>query len=508
MKTITTIFAFLLVCSCQKKESKTDYLGVVNITVSGNKEALPSFEKGLLLLHSFEYTDAKEAFTEAQETDPEMAMAYWGEAMTYNHSLWSEQDYDDAVSALERLKNQKNIKAETALEKDFIKAVEILYQPKTPKIERDKAYANFMKGLYEKYPGNHEVAAFYALSLLGSVPEGRDETIYGQGANIAKGILEKNPNHPGALHYLIHSYDDPDHAQLALDAANSYSKVAPDASHALHMPSHIYSALGMWNELVSSNEDSYQASLNRMERKNLGNDARGYHAYHWLEYGYLQQGKIDVARTMVLDMEKYTKETPSFRARVHLVFLKGTFLVETNLWNDPIADIPVDVANLNISIQSQYNFLEGMKAFIKGDKEVLDSIIVTMKNDYEKESLLVSLDGIKVCSSTSRGDVTQTDIDESEIMQMQLHALRAWLDDDKSLTEEWLKKSVALQESLSFSYGPPFVQKPTHELYAEWLAENNRIEEAIQQYDLTLKRAKNRTMTLKGKGKLLAINQI
>ena len=508
MKVTTFIFTLILCISCKKKETKTDYLGIVDITVTGNKKALPHFEKGLLLLHSFEYNDAREAFLEAQNLDPKMAMAYWGEAMTYNHPLWSEQDYEDAVMAITALDKNANTENSTDLEKDFIKAVKVLYQEKTTKIERDVAYKDFMENLYKKYPDNHEVAAFYSLSLLGSVAEGRDETIYGQGADIANGILEKNPNHPGALHYLIHSYDDPGHAELALDAANSYSKVAPDASHALHMPSHIYSALGMWDEVVSSNIASYQASLNRMKEKELGNNARGYHAYHWLEYGYLQQGKIDSAKAMVLDMEKYTNETPSKRAKVHLVFLKGTYLVATNEWDSAIANIPVDITDLNISVRSQYNFIEGMKAYQKGDKDVLDTIIMTMKNDYEKESSLVSLEGIKVCSNVSRGDVSQTDIDESQIMQMQLQALRAWLDDDKTLTEEWLQKSVALQDSLSFSFGPPFIQKPTHELYAEWLAENNRITEAIEHYDLTLKKAKNRTMTLQGKEKLMANSQM
>jgi len=435
MKPYLYLLSLLVILACKKETAKSDYLGVVNITVTGKEKALPYFEKGLLLLHSFEYSDARESFIKAQEIDPEMAMAYWGEAMTYNHSLWSEQDYEDAVSVLQKL-DAVNLDNISELEKDFIESSRLLYKAQTPKVERDKIYSEYMKKLYEKYQDNHEVAAFYALSLLGSVPEGRDEIIYGQGAKIAQSILDKNPNHPGALHYLIHSYDDPGHAQLALSAANSYSKVAPDASHALHMPSHIYSALGMWDEVVSSNIASYQASLNRMERKNLGNDDRGYHAFHWLEYGYLQKGNFDEAKKMVLDMEKYANETPSIRARVHLIFLKGSYLVDTNDWDSDIADIPVDVSDLNIAVKSQYNFLEGMKAFKKDDKVLLDSIISNMQKDYDEQSLLVALDGVKVCASVSRGDVSQSDVDESQIMQMQLKALRAWLEDDKEATED------------------------------------------------------------------------
>ncbi|MEJ2112365.1 MAG: hypothetical protein P8X62_01190 [Flavobacteriaceae bacterium] len=507
MKSYLYPLLFLFIFACKKEAAKTDYLGVVNITVTGNEEALSHFEKGLLLLHSFEYSDARESFIKAQDIDPDMAMAYWGEAMTYNHSLWSEQDYEDAVAVLQRL-DSIDIDDISELEKGFIESCRLLYKAKTPKVERDKLYADYMKKLYKKYPDNHEVAAFYALSLLGSVPEGRDEIIYGQGAKIAQSILDKNPNHPGALHYLIHSYDDPGHAQLALTAANSYSKVAPDASHALHMPSHIYSALGMWDEVISSNIASYQASLNRMERKKLGNDDRGYHAFHWLEYGYLQKGNFDEAKKMVLDMQKYTNETPSIRARVHLIFLKGSYLVDTNDWDSDIADIPVDVSDLNIAVKSQYNFLEGMKAFKKGDKVLLDSIISNMQQDYDEQSLIVSLDGVKVCASVSRGDVTQTNIDESQIMQMQLKALRAWLENDEVAAEDWLKKSTALQDSMSFSYGPPFIQKPSHELYADWLVAYNRFDEAIEHYDLTLQRAKNRRLTLESKEKLLAENKV
>lgn len=318
-KTSLLILSLALWISCKEQKPDPAYLGVVKIEITGQKEALPHFEKGLLLLHSFEYADSREAFKKASEIDPDMPMAYWGVAMTHNHSLWHEQDYEKGLEALKNLKDE-SLSEVTELEKDFVASVRVLYESDTIKSNRDQNYALEMQRMSIKYPDNHEVSAFYALSLLGSVEEGRDEQIYGQGAVITKGILEENPNHPGALHYLIHSYDDPGHAQYALSAADSYALVAPDASHALHMPSHIYVALGMWDKVVSSNENSYQASLNRMERKGLGNDARGYHAYHWLEYGYLQQGRLDDAQKLVEDLVEYARETPSIReiGRAHV----------------------------------------------------------------------------------------------------------------------------------------------------------------------------------------------
>ncbi len=498
MRYLSIFLALFIIISCKQKNTENSYLGIVNISVTGKESAQPHFEKGLLLLHSFEYEDARDAFQKAQKKDPKMPMAYWGEAMTHNHSLWQEQDYEAATTVLAKLDSLDLEKNTTEIEQDLIESIHLLYQPKTEKKQRDLAYANFMEGLYKKYPANQEVAAFYALSLLGSVPEGRDDILYGKGAKIAKGILNENPNHPGALHYLIHSYDDPNHATLALDAANAYSKVAPDASHALHMPSHIYVAMGMWDNVISSNIASYQASINRMEQKKLDNDARGYHAFHWLEYGYLQKGNNKEAKKMVLDMKKYAAENLSKNARVYLVFLKGTYLTETDEWEGEIANIPVDITDLNISVRSKYHFLEGMKAFKTGNTQKLDSILKIMDQDHKRESFVVSEGSSKLCSGVTRDEATQMDLKGSEIRQNQLMALRAELNNNTKLAEEHFIKSIDIENSISYSYGPPSIQKPTHELYADWLLAQNKKEEAAKQYELALKIGPGRLLVLKG----------
>ena len=498
MKKVAFILASIVLIGCKENTPKTEFLGMVNLEVSGNSKAVAQFERGLLLLHSFEYQDAREAFRNAQEIDPQMPMAYWGEAMTFNHSLWHEQDYDDGVEVLKKLQAIDLEKNATELERDFISAVQILFKPETEKPERDIAYAHFMEGLSKKYPDNHEVAAFYALSLLGSVPDGRDDELYGKGAKIALGILAENPNHPGALHYTIHSYDDPRHAALALEAANAYSKVAPDASHALHMPSHIYVAMGMWDRVVASNIDSYQASLNRMERKELGNDERGYHAFHWLEYGYLQQDNKEEARKMVLDMQRFMNETPSPRARVHMVFLKGTYLTETNEWESAIANIPVEVSDLNISVRSQYYFLEGMNAYTVKDTVQMDSIIAIMQSDIDRETYVQEFSSSSLCSNVTRAEATPSDIVASKARQEQLIALREDLAGRHDTAEEHLLKSIELQESVSYSYGPPSIQKPTRELYADWLVGMGRYKEAEAQYALAEKAGPKRRLIIEG----------
>jgi len=493
-------FSAILLCfiSCNNSQDSKNQLGEVRIDVSGTSKAKSLFEKGLLLLHSFEYEDAREAFQEAQEIDPEMPMAYWGEAMTYNHSLWSEQDFEEATEVLAKLKNFDYQSNCNPMELDLITAVHLLYTPKMDKPTRDMTYSEYLAKLSEKYPKNHEVAAFYALSLLASVEEGRDDEIYGKGALIAQGILKENPKHPGALHYLIHSYDDPGHATMALDAAHAYSKVAPDASHALHMPSHIFVAMGMWDNVIASNIDSYQASLNRMIRKELDNDARGYHAFHWLEYGYLQNNQKEKAKAMVQEMKEFAQENPSIRARVHMVFLKGTYLAETSEWNSEIADIPVDISDLNISIRSQYHFLDGMKAYANSDVKQLETVITKMENDIDRGSYVLTYGSSNLCSNVSREEATQTDLVESKIRLNQLKGLQANISSNFTSSEEFFLESIALESSISYSYGPPHIQKPTHELYADWLLVQKRYSEAETQYKLALKLAPKRRLLMLG----------
>lgn len=501
------VFAlFLLTLSCggtqPKEEESASRLGEVHFQVSGAAEAQPFFEKGLLLLHSFEYEDARTEFRKARQADPGFAMAYWGEAMTHNHGLWRRQDYEAARTVLEELAptaEERLKKAGTEMEKDFLQALEVLYG-EGEKVERDKAYAAFMEKLYEKYPDNHEVAAFYALSLLWAVPVGRDEEAYGKGAIIAEGILKENPNHPGALHYLIHSYDDPGHAHLAKAAADSYAEVAPDAAHALHMPSHIYVALGMWHEVVASNEDSYAASVNRMEHMGLDNDARSYHAFHWLLYGYLQQERFEDARRIIELMQQYTEELPSKSARSYLVRMKGNYLVETEEWDSPVADIEVNLEALNITFHAIEHFLEGMQAYRNKDAARMKELLEEMAFARQQAAMSVTGEGAPMCGSGgSYGKANQLDIDQAYIMELELKGLHAMLAGQPEEAERWLEQATEVEDNASYSYGPPEVVKPSYELYGEWLLEQGRPEDALQQFERALKRGPRRVRALRGK---------
>ncbi|MEM7588448.1 MAG: hypothetical protein AAF560_33980, partial [Acidobacteriota bacterium] len=236
-------------------------LGKTEFPNSGSAEAQPHFLRGLLNLHSFEYSDARRDFRKAREIDPEFAMATWGEAMTYNFPIWLREDLTAGRSALEQLAptaEERLALAPTEREKGYLGAVELLFG-EGDKRQRDEAYRQAMADLAERFPEDLDAAAFHSLAILGTCHDGRDIPRYMQAAAVAEEVFSKNPQHPGAAHYLIHSYDDPVHAPLGLRAARVYADIAPAATHALHMPSHIFLALGMWPETATSNEDSWQA---------------------------------------------------------------------------------------------------------------------------------------------------------------------------------------------------------------------------------------------------------
>jgi hypothetical protein len=201
---------------------------------------------------------------------------------------------------------------------------------------------------------------------------------------------------------------------------------------------------------------------------------------------------------MVWDMQRYMNETPSPRARVHMVFLKGTYLTETDEWESTIADIPVDVSDLNISVRSQYYFLEGMKGYAAKDTIQMDSVIAIMESDIKREVYVQEFSSASLCSNVTRAEAAPSDIVTSKARQQQIIALREDLAARHIMAEEHLLKSIELQESVSYSYGPPSIQKPTRELYADWLVTMGRYKEAEAQYALAEEAGPKRRLITEG----------
>jgi hypothetical protein len=283
-------------------------LGTVHFPVSCTPDAQQTFEKGVALLHSFWYEEAEKTFLDAEKEDPKCAMAQWGEAISLWHQLWNQPDAATIRQASAELKKADQLSAAaSARERDYIHALHAFYanSAKADHHARAQAYCAAMKTVYEKYPDDHEAAAFYALSLLASAPD-NDTTFANrkQAGAILEKLFAEEPNHPGIAHYLIHTYDKPQLAELGLPAARRYAQIAPFAPHAVHMPSHIFARVGDWPDSIQSNMASIAATRKAAEM-HMGGEAHQFHAMDFLIYAYLQSGRetdaikvIDEVKTM------------------------------------------------------------------------------------------------------------------------------------------------------------------------------------------------------------------
>src|SRR5213594_190943 len=321
--------------------AQTPGLGTITFPNSGAATAQAPFIRGVVLLHSFEYQDAAQAFREAQRIDRGFALAYWGEALTYTHPVWNEQDRNAARAALQRLgptPAARRAKAPTPRERAYLAAVETLYGDGS-KAERDSAYSLAMERVMTRFPADSEAKVFYALSLLGLNQGVRDTTTYLRAAAIVEQVFRENPNHPGAAHLLIHCYDDPVHAPLGLPAARAYSKIAPDAAHAQHMTTHIFVALGMWDGVVSQNEIA------------SGRDRSAWtpnHYTHWLGYGLLEQGRYREALRLLTLMHK-NMDWSRPRQRAALALMRADYVVNTERWDGgPLQGGKIDLAEARL----------------------------------------------------------------------------------------------------------------------------------------------------------------
>jgi tetratricopeptide (TPR) repeat protein len=286
-------------------------LGTVHFPVSCSAEARKTFEKGVALLHSFWYEEAEKTFIEAQKQDPKCAMAHWGVAISLWHQLWDWPQEDVIARGAAELRKAQKPKAKTERERDYIAAAQAFYTHKgsekgnSDHEARAQAYSTAMEKVYERYgvdssaqdhaSADHEAAAFYALSLLASEPQ-NDTTFANRkkaGAILEK-LFETEPDHPGIAHYLIHTYDKPQLAQLGLPAARRYAAIAPASPHALHMPSHIFERVGDWPDDITSNLASI-AATRKTAAMHMGGEAHQFHAMDFLIYAYLQSGREDEA---------------------------------------------------------------------------------------------------------------------------------------------------------------------------------------------------------------------
>jgi tetratricopeptide (TPR) repeat protein len=280
-----------------------EQLGTVHFPVSCTESVQKPFERGVALLHSFWYEEAEKQFTQVGKDDPACAMAHWGVAMSLWHQIWDHPTAATTKRGLAELKRAQSLHPKTDRERDYISALHTYYGKKGDHEARAKAYSQAMEQVYQRYPEDREAAAFYALSLLASEPDG-DTTFANRkkAAAVLEKLFKEEPSHPGVAHYLIHSYDKPQLAELGLPAARSYARIAPAAPHALHMPSHIFARLGLWQDDIDSNLASI-AATRKTAAMHMGGEGHQFHAMDFLVYAYLQSGREADARGVIEEVK-------------------------------------------------------------------------------------------------------------------------------------------------------------------------------------------------------------
>lgn len=461
--------------------AQVQHLGTIDFPNSGAPAAQQAFVRGVLLLHSFEYELAAKSFREAQRIDPGFAMAYWGEALTYTHPVWDEQDVAAARGALERLgptPDARRARAPTPREQAYLAAVEALYGTGT-KAERDTVYSDAMGRLVARFPTDQEAQVFYAASILGLNQGVRDSVTYMRAAAILEQVFRSNPTHPGVLHLLIHCYDDPGHARLGLPAARAYAAIAPDSPHAHHMTTHIFLALGMWDEVVAQNEIA------------SGRDRSAWTPSHytdWLGYGYLQQGRYaEALRHLQLVHQNMSRGRGAVPAE--MAEMRADYVVNTEQWDCPCLEWDIDLSGMRTRDRALNLFLGGFTALKHGDRAWVDRALAA----------IVVLNPPHPVSGTSYpGDAVPF------ILEKELRALLRQADGSLPEAISLMREATAMEDAIPFEFGPPAVAKPSHELFGEILLQAGRPREAQAEFVRALRLAPRRALSLLGLGRAAA----
>jgi tetratricopeptide (TPR) repeat protein len=469
-------------------------LGTINFPTSGAPDAQGDFIRGVAWLHSFGYEDAIDRFRAAQKIDPDFVMAYWGEAMCFSQPLWFGEEPDKGRAALLKLgptPATRAAKAKTPRERMYLAAVEALWGPGT-RAERHKAHADAMAALVAEFPQDDEAQSFYALSLLAMLPPGDQAVPIRQKAGaIVEDVFKRNPKHPGAAHYIIHAYDHAQLAPQAVEAARVYAKIAPAASHALHMPAHTFVQLGMWDDAAASDQASWEASIQWANRRKLSVAARDYHSLSWLQYAWTQQGRFTKAKEAIqlIDQAMEVAGTSDHIGGHHYAdseigrgsgaaalrndrgSMRARFVVESERWSEMKGQGSFD----NIDEL----FALGLSAARLGDNARLLAAV----KEFEK-----------LGKSPPNAEV----LEQATVMLHELGALLMLSQGDSKEAFAAMERATAAQARMPKPIGRPYPVKGADELYGELLLATGRPKDAVVWFERTLARTPNRSRAVLG----------
>lgn len=472
-------------------------------TSTRSAEAQAAFEQGMLLLHLFEYPFAEAEFQRAQVLDPDFAMAYWGEAMVHNYPIWDEQAPDKGRAVLNKYAPTPDARAAritSAREQDFFESLEILYGPagsRAPKEERDRAYEHFLGKMARHYPDDHEVRLFHALALMGNHAGVRDIPDYMESAALSQSVFYANREHPGAAHYLIHGVDDPIHAPLGLEAARALYVMAPDAGHSLHMTSHIFNALGMWDDMVIANTNAVRVSNEMRAERNQPSRNVG-HGNFWLLYGLLQQGRQSDAKALLTAAYEETNaigEPPAERMILDpdndrvgsMVQMWARYMLETG-GNDP--EVGQWQFNTSDAFDPNLNvlYVNAMLAENSADIEKHIAKFLKLKEELREG----------VMAQPEQVPFNLLYLDRLDVIEQQLKASLAKANGEGNTALEYAREASRLEGEMPVSFGPPFVDYPSAQLLGELALDLGEHEEAVAAFDEQLQRSRRKAQAVEG----------
>jgi hypothetical protein len=505
---IRLIGALMAVTLVTPVAAQLDNVGNLSFPTSGSPEAQRHFLRGVAILHSFGWKQAIEEFQLAQKAQPDFAMAYWGETLCYNHPLNAIGDDKNPRAVLARLgpnREARVAKAPTPREKGFMEAVEALWAEGQEWRSRKVAYMQAMERLYKQFPNDDEVKAFFALSLLSAARATNDSTFRPEirAGALAMDLFTRNPKHPGAVHYIIHAFDDPVHAPLALAAAKVYAEIVPAVSHAVHMPTHIFIQHGMWNEVAHQNVRAFNVARELFRPGDSPGDMA--HSGDWGQYGFLQLGDYEQARERIRLFEELAAATKNPRLESVVFLTKARYIIETEEWKvQPVRD---DASNETV-------FANGVSAVRTGDMAAAEKMLALLESKAMAAPGATTAAGahadhapagVPAAPPTGQAAPTQVMADTNpdagksvRVMHKELAALVAEAKGQKDQAITLLREAVQIEESMRPPNGAADPVKPSHELLGEVLLRAGRAEFAAAMFDASLLRMPNRARSLHG----------
>ncbi len=481
-------------------------IGRVVFPNSGAPAAQVDFLRGVAWLHSFGYEDAIDAFRAAQKADPNFAMAYWGEAMSFSQPLWFFEEVPKGRAALAKLgptPEARIAKAKTPREQGFMRAVEALFGP-GDKPARAAAHARAMATVAAENPTDDEAQTFYALALLATLPRGDASVpIRQQAGGIAEKVFARSPNHPGAAHYILHAYDHVTLAARGLPAARAYAKIAPAASHALHMPAHSFLQAGLWDEAAVSDEASWNASIAWAKRRGLPVSSRDFHSLSWLQYEWTQQGRFSRTKEALAHVDAAIRESlkpqapspkPQAPSPLHA---GGHGYGESEIGRGSgIAALRNDRGSMRaryIIESERWSEMKGQSTF--DNIEELFAIGLSAVNLADAARVQSTIDQLRNASAPTQPAELR---EQAEVMLREMEALDLFARGRHAEAFAMMDRATALQARMPKPIGRPFPVKGADELYGELLLQVGRAKEAAVWFDRTLARTPNRSRAVLG----------